>query len=121
MSAVQVRVLRGLLEDIGNDHDTLEALIQDFLTATPQLVAEAERAAAKGDVASCGRAVHTLKSTSATFGALDLSAAVRDLESQVRQGRIPSPRQWDQVEHLWADVEHELSEGMFGEASSAGA
>lgn len=116
MSAVQVRVLRNLLDDIGNDHDVLQGLIHDFLAATPELVSEAERAAARGDLATCSRAVHTLKSTSATFGAVDLSAAVRDLESQCRLGKVPNARQWDQLEHLWHDVEVELSNPMFGES-----
>ena len=117
MSAIQVRVLRGLLDDIGNDREALDGLIHDFLAATPQLVAEAEHAAAQGDAATCGRAVHTLKSTSATFGALELSAAVRDLETQVRSGQLPQGRQWDHIQAMWHAVELELAGGLFGETA----
>ncbi|MEA3143016.1 MAG: Hpt domain, partial [Thermoplasmata archaeon] len=70
MSAVDEGVLRALLDDMGGDAEVVKELVQSYLEEAPRLLAEARAALAAGDAATVQRAVHTLKSTSATFGAM---------------------------------------------------
>ena len=58
------------------------------LCQTEHQAKEARQALAQGQTDDLRRASHTLKSTSATFGAMALSAAARELESLVREGML---------------------------------
>lgn len=60
--------------------EMLPSLIDSFYTDSAKLVDEARRAAQEGRIADLRRAAHTLKSNSATFGAMTLSEAARELE-----------------------------------------
>lgn len=115
MSAIQVRVLRSLIDDLGGNPETARDLIQTFRSDASHLLEAAELAAVHGDTASCRRAVHTLKTTSATFGALDVAASASSIEQQIRTGVLPSLRQWDQLEHLWLAADEELGAGFLRE------
>jgi two-component system sensor histidine kinase/response regulator len=64
----------------------LPELIQRFYQDGNRLLAEAWRAWGKGEVDDLRRAAHSLKSTSATFGANELSAVTRELEVLARDG-----------------------------------
>ena len=64
----------------------LPVLMESFFQDAPRLIAEARRACEEGQPSDVRRAAHSLKSTSATFGALALSALARELEHRARDG-----------------------------------
>ncbi|GAB4505082.1 MAG: hypothetical protein Fur0043_20770 [Anaerolineales bacterium] len=68
-------------EFMGEDAEAFIAdIIQSFLEAGPQLVQTAEQALQAGEQEAFVRAVHTLKSNSATLGATQLSALAAEME-----------------------------------------
>lgn len=100
--------LRQLIDDMGGDMEVVRELMQSFLEEAPKLIAEGRQAAAASDAATLQRALHTLKSTSATFGALPLSAAAKAIEQAARAGAIASAAQLDEVDRLWEATRPEL-------------
>ena len=70
-----------LLETIGGDRGFLAELIETYLSDTPGLFTQLRDGLAAGDAPGVRRAAHTLKSTSATFGAVRLAAIAREVET----------------------------------------
>ena len=66
----------------------LPALIEGFYQDVDRLLVEAWQALEQGRAGDLHRAAHTLKSTSATFGAVLLSGVARELEFLARDGRL---------------------------------
>jgi PAS domain S-box-containing protein len=66
----------------------LPGLIDGFMVDAPRLIGEARRRLGRGETADLRRAAHTLKSSSATFGAMALSALARELEYNARDGEL---------------------------------
>jgi CheY-like chemotaxis protein len=78
--------LRGTL---GKQPDTiLASLVDEFIEDVPRLIADARRNYEKQQPADLRRTAHTLKSSSATFGAMALSALARELEQRARDGAL---------------------------------
>jgi len=77
-----------LLETVGGDREFLADLIQTYLADSPDLFAELRAAIAADDAATARRAAHTLKSTSASFGAEDLAARCREIEASAAAGDL---------------------------------
>jgi HPt (histidine-containing phosphotransfer) domain-containing protein len=77
-----------LLETIGGDREFLAELVQTYLADCPALFAELRGALAGGDAGGVRRAAHTLKSTSATFGAGELAAQCREIEAAATAGSL---------------------------------
>jgi len=108
MTAVDEGTLRGLLDDMGGDVEVLRELIQSYLEEAPKLLGAARAAVLAGDLAEAERAVHTLKSTSATFGAHALSERSRESEVAARAGTLPSLERVDELARLFEAVRKEL-------------
>ncbi len=70
-----------LLETVGDDREFLGELIETYLADGPALFIELRRGLAAEDVSAVRRAAHTLKSTSATFGAMRLAGMAREIET----------------------------------------
>lgn len=81
------------------DHDVLEelfdimegeapALLQDFLDRVPVLLKAIERAVAAGDAEALVLPAHSLKSSSANVGAMDVSALAKRLEFMGRENSM---------------------------------
>ena len=70
-----------LLETVGGDREFLAELVDTYLADSPGLFAELRAAIAADDAATARRAAHTLKSTSASFGANGLAAQCREIEA----------------------------------------
>ncbi len=70
-----------LLETVGDDREFLGELVETYIADCPGLLADLRGGLASGDVVAVRRAAHTLKSTSATFGAMRLAAIGRDIET----------------------------------------
>ena len=86
--AIDDAILDQLLETVGGDTSFLAELIASYLSDSPQLLAEMGKSAAGGDAASLRRAAHTLKSTSASLGAIRLSAVCREIETAAIGGEL---------------------------------
>jgi CheY-like chemotaxis protein len=81
------KALGKLRATLGKQADRmLPGLIQGFYQDTERLLAQARLAQAQGQAEELRRAAHSLKSSSATFGAMALSAAARELEHLARDG-----------------------------------
>jgi HPt (histidine-containing phosphotransfer) domain-containing protein len=66
----------------------LERVVQAFDTSTARLLPQLEQAGADADLVTARHAVHTLKSSSASLGALRLSRLCAELEQQIRSDSI---------------------------------
>ena len=82
------RVVQRLLDSMGGDKAFVSELIDQFLTDAPALVETARAGVASGDAGEVRRALHTLTSNAATFGATDLAVSSRQLEELAKGGSL---------------------------------
>jgi signal transduction histidine kinase/DNA-binding response OmpR family regulator/HPt (histidine-containing phosphotransfer) domain-containing protein/HAMP domain-containing protein len=83
------RALERLRVTLGQQADRiLPGLIEGFYGDVERLLGQTRQALEQGQADDLRRALHTLKSTSATFGAMALSAVARELESLAREGML---------------------------------
>jgi HPt (histidine-containing phosphotransfer) domain-containing protein len=80
--------LAELLQTIGDDREFLAELIETYLDDSPALFADLRGGLAAGDASAVLRAAHTLKSTSASFGAAHLAALSREIEAAAGAGDL---------------------------------
>ena len=73
---------------MGGDTTFVSDLIDQFLTDAPELVEAARAGVASGDAGEVRRALHTLTSNAATFGATDLAVSSRQLEEVAKGGSL---------------------------------
>jgi HPt (histidine-containing phosphotransfer) domain-containing protein len=66
----------------------LPGLVKGFLVEAPKLISEAQRSLDENRSADLRRAAHTLKSNSASFGAMALAALARELEYAARDNLL---------------------------------
>ncbi|MEW6615426.1 MAG: response regulator [Thermodesulfobacteriota bacterium] len=79
--------LKRLKETLGRQADNMfPALVDDFFKDGDRLLKEACLALEQKNMEALRRAAHTLKSNSATFGAMALSAAAKETELLAKQG-----------------------------------
>ncbi len=82
---LDIATLHQLRDSLGRRGDKkLALLIESFYESTPRLLGEAREALEQRDIATLHRLAHTLKSTSATMGAMTLSNLALDLETATR-------------------------------------
>ena len=79
--------LDSLLEIIGGDRDALVDLIGSFLDEGPGLIGRIESAVRDEDPEALRQAAHTMKSSAADFGAMELSRLCREMEALGHAGR----------------------------------
>ncbi|MGB8643736.1 MAG: response regulator [Anaerolineae bacterium] len=78
--------LRG---NLGTDTDAMmPMLLQNFFEDVPKLIADARRTLGTEQTMELRRAAHTLKSISATFGAMRLAGLAREMEYKARDGTL---------------------------------
>jgi HPt (histidine-containing phosphotransfer) domain-containing protein len=77
-----------LLESVGGDREFLAELVETYLADSPALFSELRAAVANDDAAATRRAAHTLKSTSASFGANTLATHCREIEASAATGNL---------------------------------
>ena len=82
--AVNTQVLERLRNDIGN----IQAVVQVFLASLENRSQELAAACKNGDAASMVRIAHTLKGSSAQFGAEKLSSLCQQVERLARMGHV---------------------------------
>ena len=81
-------VLDEVLESTGNDIDFVKELVDTYLADAPAQLDGMAQAIEADNAASLVRPAHTLKSSSATVGAMRLSAVARELEMAGRSGLL---------------------------------
>ncbi len=89
---VNFTVLDELIAMLGNDVDFASGLINDFLEDGAELLVNIRSAYEGGNGSELERAAHTLKSSSATFGANDAAQLCKQLESIGKAGTLDDPQ-----------------------------
>ena len=74
----------------GSKPEFADRVLDLFAQNAGQLLADIEQASNSQDIATLQRSAHTLKSSSATVGALALSEKAKQLEALLRAGQQPS-------------------------------
>ncbi|MCE5270105.1 response regulator [bacterium] len=86
---IDINALERLKESLGNQAEKIfPELLQGFMEDGAKLLSDACQAQQQGDVKALRLAAHTLKSAGATFGAMNLSAVAREIESLARDGKL---------------------------------
>jgi HPt (histidine-containing phosphotransfer) domain-containing protein len=80
-------VLAELRASTGDDEAFMRELVETYVDEGRASIAGLLAAAAAGDAAAIVRPAHTLKSTSASLGAMRLSAICREIEAAGREAR----------------------------------
>ena len=87
-SVIDYNVLTELVVMLGNDLEFASGLIKDFLEDGSELMSSIRSAQEVGDATELERAAHTLKSSSATFGALAASDICKEIEEYGNKGVV---------------------------------
>lgn len=77
-----------LLEMVGDDAEFFAEMIETFFDDSPKLLAAAQEALAATDAEALRRAAHSLKSNSASFGAMELSQKCKELEEMAKSSTL---------------------------------
>jgi HPt (histidine-containing phosphotransfer) domain-containing protein len=80
--------LDNLRQTVGDDEEFLAELVDTFLEDAPQMLADMRRAAESGDAPELRLHAHSLKSNSAEFGAMALSALSKQLEIMGKENQL---------------------------------
>ncbi len=109
-SVIDESVLGELVDIMGSD---INELIEAYLEDAPRLIESLRFAADRSDVEGMVAPAHTLKSTSANLGAMQLSTLAKDVEHQAREGNVDNPDQHvSRIESQYAAVNERLSRLM---------
>ncbi|MHB8634448.1 MAG: response regulator [Thermoplasmatota archaeon] len=94
---------------LGGDPNVVRELAATYIDESAHLLDELRAGLASSHKETVQRAAHTLKSTSATFGATRLAELSREMEGLARQGLLaPIAKRVDDLAALVEDVQNEL-------------
>ncbi len=105
MSKIDLNTFNSLKESTGADF--IGELVNVFLDDAPSLIAQMRSALADKDAEVFRRAAHSMKSNAATFGATELSARAKELESLARENNLEVG---DRIELITAEFEEVKNE-----------
>lgn len=101
--------LDGLLAT--TDREFVGELIDAYLEDSPALIAGMVQALANGNPTEFTRAAHSLKSSSASLGAMSLSALAKDLELMGKESKLTgAATTLEQLAGLFEQVQEALEE-----------
>ncbi len=87
--AVDPEALSAFARELGGAAaEVVAEIVETYLQDTPELIRQMREAVRAADAGALDRAAHTLKSSSATVGAMTLSSRCRAIEEQARGGRV---------------------------------
>jgi HPt (histidine-containing phosphotransfer) domain-containing protein len=78
----------GLLDSLGGDVDFLSELVEAYVTSSPELMGSMRQAIASGEASALQRAAHSLKTGSASFGAVAFAVQCKELEELAKMGAL---------------------------------
>ncbi len=110
-TVINFQVLDELVTMLGNDIEFASGLIHDFLEDGEELLGNIRSALEGGNASELERAAHTLKSSSATFGAIEAAQLCKELEDHGKQGNVEKDnlqRRLEALEKLFKVVSKEL-------------
>ncbi len=87
------------LDSLGGDVDFLSEMVAEYLASSPELFASMQQAIKTGEAPALQRAAHSLKTGSATFGALAFAAQCKELEDIGKMGAL------DRAEEKYRELE----------------
>ena len=119
LPVVDDAVLAELLASTGDDPEFVRELLETYLAETPEQLAAISTAIDADDAAALVRPAHTLKSSSATLGAMQLSALGRELEMAGRSETLgPEAPAWrDAARATWERTAEALNAWLAEHAS----
>jgi len=95
----------GLLDSLGGDVDFLNELVEAYFDSSPGLFASMQQALASGEAPALQRAAHSLKTGSASFGALAFAARCKELEELAKTGELAgAAEKYQALEAAYAPV-----------------
>src|SRR5512145_3412126 len=108
-SVIDRAALDRMLELVGGDADMFAELMNTFFEDAPTFIKELHAALAQGSAERMRITAHSLKSNSASFGALALADQCRALEAQAKMGILQGVAdQIAQIEKEYALAHEEL-------------
>ena len=107
INCIDLAVFVNLREMMGADF--MVELVDTYLQDSPEMLAQMRQALDAQDAESFRRAAHSLKSNSANFGAMQLSALARELEMMGRENHLEQAGETlEKAEKEYAQVEQVL-------------
>jgi HPt (histidine-containing phosphotransfer) domain-containing protein len=111
-AVIDATIFAELKEAMGADF--IGELIDTYCEETPRLVADLQQALAQGNADLFRRSAHSIKSSSASFGALEFAAQARELEMIGKAGDLSNAAsqaahlgdEYQQVEHALRELQH---------------
>jgi HPt (histidine-containing phosphotransfer) domain-containing protein len=100
-SVIDPAVWADLLESLGGDADFVADLLETYFDESSRLLVAMQEALSTGNAEDLRRAAHSLKSSSASFGAIRLSNECKELENMGKAGAIESAA--EQIDHIAAE------------------
>ncbi len=88
VDAIDRPTLDHLLETLDGDTEFLHDLMDTYFSDSAELFSQLKGAAARGDAPEFQRAAHSLKSNSASMGALRLSGMAKHMEEMGRTSQL---------------------------------
>jgi histidine phosphotransfer protein HptB len=108
-SIIDPATFEALKDAMGADY--INELVQVYFEETPQLLSKLLGALAQQDCEEFRRAAHSIKSTSNSFGALELGALAKELEMLGKEARLEGAAdKVDALEREYAAVQKRLEE-----------
>ncbi len=102
-----------LLDSLGGDADFLNELVEAYLDSSQALFASMRAAIASGEAPALQRAAHSLKTGSASFGALAFAARCKELEDLGKLAALAEAEaRCEALEVAHADVAAALEAGV---------
>ena len=92
--ALDPTAVEALLDLAGGDLDFVDEIADTYLADAPTQIDAIAAAASAGDPAALVAPAHTLKSSSASVGAVRLSELARELETAARSGAVIDASAW---------------------------
>jgi HPt (histidine-containing phosphotransfer) domain-containing protein len=106
MPKIDISTYNSLKESTGADF--IGELVDAFLDDAPALIAQMKSALAEKNAETFRRAAHSMKSNAATFGAMELSALAKELETLARENNLDVGNRVDVIESEFQQVKAAL-------------
>jgi len=86
-------IFSDLLDSVGGDLDFMSELVEAYISSTPELFTSIQQALETANASALQRAAHSLKSGSASFGALSFANQCKELEDMGKSGLLEGASQ----------------------------